>query len=52
MLSTFISMFSVFGLAAALGGCLYLAQQILQSEARVKVPVKTETSYQRRDKRV
>jgi nitrate reductase gamma subunit len=41
MLATFVSLFSIFGLAALLGGSLLLARQLMRHETRaVKVPVK------------
>ena len=43
MLATFVSLFSIFGLAALLGGTLFLARQLMQQETRaVKVPVKVQ----------
>lgn len=44
MLATFVSLFSIFGLAALLSLLLFLARQLMQQETRaVKVPVKVQS---------
>jgi hypothetical protein len=44
MLATFVSLFSIFGLAALLAGTVFLARQLMQQETRaVKVPVKVQS---------
>ena len=48
MLATMVSVFSVFGLATLLAGCFFVLHQMMNNEARVKVPVKREDSFNRK----